>query len=110
MGYEVQGRIHTIAETVQVTEKFRKRAFVLEIEPDGRYPQFCEFEFSQDRCELLDLVEEGQDATVEFSLRGREWTNNEGQVKTFNTLAAWKVDVQGAQAPAPSDEEEGGGL
>jgi len=28
---------------------------------------------------------------VSFNLKGREWTNKEGEVKTFNTLQAWAI-------------------
>ncbi len=112
MGFEIEGKVHLIEDAVQVTEKFRKRGFVIEIDPYGRYPQACMFEFTNDRCELLDLVRVGDGVTVEFSLRGREWTNSEGEVKFFNTLSAWKVDVRESQAVPPSDapDEEGGGL
>jgi hypothetical protein len=41
-------------------------------------------------------------------LRGREWTSPGGEVKYFNTLEAWKIDVLG-NAPvmntnAPNEE------
>jgi hypothetical protein len=60
----------------------------------------------QDRCELLDPFEVGQDVEVFFDLRGREWTNPQGEVKYFNSLQAWKlVSEQNAVNPAaPNDQ------
>ena len=73
----------------------------------------------QDRCELLDSFEVGQEVEIFFDLRGREWTNPQGQVKYFNTLQAWKLvseqssvttspttPAQTASAPVP-DEKPG---
>jgi len=39
MGLHTTGRVYAIFDAKQVTERFRKREFVLELEPDGRYPQ-----------------------------------------------------------------------
>ncbi|RZK23182.1 MAG: DUF3127 domain-containing protein, partial [Hymenobacter sp.] len=38
MAYDVTGRLHEIFDEQQVSEKFRKREFVLEVQ-DGQYPQ-----------------------------------------------------------------------
>ena len=57
----------------------------------------------QDRCELLDSFEVGQEVEIFFDLRGREWTNPQGQVKYFNTLQAWKlVSEQSSVTTSPT--------
>ncbi len=33
---------------------------------------------------------------VDFSLRGREWTSKQGEVKYFNSLDVWTVEAEGA--------------
>ena len=50
MGFEIAGRLHTKSEAVQISERFRKREFVLEIEPESQYPQTVQFELTGDRC------------------------------------------------------------
>ena len=97
---EIKGTIKKIAETVQISERFRKREFVVEYASNPEYPQTLQFEMVQDRCEFLDPFQEGQQVEISFDLRGREWTNPQGQVKYFNTLQAWKlVAEQGSANP-----------
>ena len=48
MGMEASGRIHAIFEAQQVTERFRKREFVLELGDNPRYPQFVIFQLTGD--------------------------------------------------------------
>ena len=89
---EVTGKILRIGEVVQVTDSFKKLDLVLEIDGDTDYPQNILFESHQDNADkVLQYNKVGQEVTVSFNLRGRDWTNKEGVVKTFNTLQAWKV-------------------
>lgn len=83
------GTIKSIGQTIQVSDKFKKREFVLET--TETHPQFILFELNQDKCDIIDVYHEGQKVSVEYNLRGRQWTNNQGEVKTFNTLQAWKI-------------------
>ena len=87
---EIKGKIKKISETVQISERFRKREFIVEYASNPDYPQPLQFEMVQDRCELLDPFEVDQDVEVFFDLRGREWTNPQGEVKYFNSLQACK--------------------
>ena len=82
---EIKGIIKKISETVQISDRFRKREFVVEYANNPDYPQPLQFELVQDRCELLDSYQEGQEVEVHFELRGREWTSPQGQVKYFNS-------------------------
>ena len=99
---EIKGRIKKISETVQISERFRKREFVVEYASNPDYPQPLQFEMVQDRCELLDSFQEGQQVEISFDLRGREWTNPQGQVKYFNSLQAWKLVAENPSVEAPS--------
>jgi hypothetical protein len=82
-------RIKTKGETVAVSEKFKKREFVATVE--GSYPQDILFQLSQDKCSLLDNFQVGEEIEIEYNLRGREWTNPQGETKYFNTLEVWKI-------------------
>lgn len=95
MSFEIQGKLHKIFETEQKTDSFRAREFVIEI-IDGSYPQFIKFQLTQDRCDLMDVFEEGQDIKVHFDLRGREW-----QGKYFTNLNAWRLEPVGAGSDSP---------
>ena len=72
---QIQGKIHTTFGAAQVTDRFRKREFVLGLDGASRYPQYVMFQLTGDRCDALDGFESGKEVGVEFSLRGREWTS-----------------------------------
>jgi len=99
MAIEISGTLYKIFETKQVTERFTKREFVLEVE-DGKYPQQVLFQFTGDRCSNLDSFNEGQEVAVQFNLRGREWTSPKGEVKYFNSLDVWRMEPKNASAGA----------
>lgn len=100
MGMEATGKILKTFETKQVSEKFSKREFVLELGDNPKYPQMVLFQLTGDRCEQLDGMQEGDSVRLEFSLRGREWRSPSGEVKYFNSLDVWKVERVGAARPA----------
>ena len=87
---EYIGVIKHIGETVQVSEKFRKRDFVVSSEGE-QYPQLISFQANQDRVDMLDNVAIGDKVKVLFGLNGREWKNPAGEIKYFNTLVAFSV-------------------
>ncbi len=101
---EIKGIIKKISETVQISDRFRKREFVVEYSNNPDYPQPLQFEMVQDRCEFLDSFQEGQEVEVHFDLRGREWTNPQGQVKYFNSLQAWKLVAEQDEAKPPTED------
>ena len=92
-------RLKEVKETRQVSEKFSVREFVLTDE-SSQYPQHVQFQATQDRCSLLDGFQIGSEITVNFNIRGREWTSPQGEVKYFNSLDAWRIEAADA-VPAP---------
>lgn len=89
--FKLTGTIKKIDDTVQVSDKFSKREFVV-TENSSMYPQDILFQSTQDKCSILDAFMEGQEVEVSFNVRGREWTSPQGEVKYFNTLEAWRVE------------------
>ena len=90
---EVIGILKVKEETVQVSEKFKKREFVIELTDNPKYPQFIKFQLVQDSCPMLDQFNLDSKLRVEFDLRGRKWTNPDGVDKYFNSLQAWKIET-----------------
>jgi single-strand DNA-binding protein len=91
---DVTGVIKRISETETVSDKFKKREFVL-MDNSSQYPQFISFQLTQDKCNLLDNFSEGETIKVHFNLRGREFTTKQGEIKYFNTLEAWRIEKGG---------------
>lgn len=99
--YTLNGTVKVTNETQQVSEKFKKREFVV-TDASGNYPQDISFQLTQDRCDQLDGINVGEQVNVSFFIRGREWTSPKGEVKYFNSLDVWKVEKMAAGAPAPT--------
>ncbi|WP_310395741.1 DUF3127 domain-containing protein [Hymenobacter sp.] len=91
MAYDVTGRLHEIFDEQQVSEKFRKREFVLEVQ-DGQYPEHIKFQMVQDKTSLIDPYKMGDEVKVTFNLRGRGFNKN-GQMLYFTNLEAWKIEA-----------------
>jgi hypothetical protein len=96
--YKLTGTIKVINDTVQVTEKFSKREFVIN-DSASMYPQDIMFQAAQDKCSMLDGMMEGQSVEVSFNLRGREWVSPQGETKYFNTLDAWRIEAVDTSTP-----------
>lgn len=88
---ETTGLLKVKEQTQKVNEKFQKRDFVITTESNTPYPQQITFQITQDKCNLLDKYQIGDNIKVHFNLRGREWKSNEGN-KFFNTLEAWRIE------------------
>lgn len=109
--FAITGKLIVKNEAEQVTEKFRKREFVITDDSNGMYPQHLIFQLVQDKCDLLDPFEVGEEVKVNFNLRGRKWENpKSGETRYFNSLEAWRLEKTGAgtspseQAPFPDSE------
>ncbi len=101
MSLSVKGRIKVKMSEQKVSEKFKKRDFVLTDE-SSQYPQYVLFQLTQDKTSLIDQYNEGDEITVHFNLKGREWAAPTGEIKFFNTLEAWRIEVGAGAAPKAS--------
>ena len=88
---DITGILKVKTEAQQVSDKFRKREFVL-TDNSSQYPQHISFQLTQDKCSLIDQYNVGDELKVHFNLRGREWTSPKGEIKYFNTLEAWRIE------------------
>ena len=101
------GQILKIGQVEQVSDKFRKRELIIKTEAESQYPQTVAFQLTQDRVDKIDGYQAGDTVTVHFNLRGREWTNPQGEVKYFNTLDVWRVErASGEQDQQPATAQQ----
>lgn len=105
MSLVVEGRINKLFDEQQVSAKFRKREFVLELE-NGNYPEFPKFQLTQDRCLILDAYNEGDMVRVHFDLKGRPYNKPDGETIYFTNLGVWKIEPVQQQQTQPQYEEE----
>ena len=97
--YKATGRLHKVFDTEQKSGTFQAREFVIEV-ADGKFPQMVKFQLTQDKCPLIDDYSEGEEITVDFDLRGREWNE-----RYFTNLNAWRIARADAQ-DASSDNSQ----
>jgi hypothetical protein len=95
---KVTAQLKVKFDTMQVSDKFKKRDFVATIEPTSPYPQHVCFQLTQDKCGVLDMYQVGDMIDISFNLRGREWTSPQGETKYFNTIDAWFISKAGDTA------------
>lgn len=95
---EVIGTIKMIGAEQQVSASFKKRELV--VVTAEQYPQSILIEFAQDKCDILNNYQVGQNVKVGINLRGREWVNPQGETKYFNSIQGWRIEKDG---DAPTD-------
>ena len=69
-----------------------------------QYPQNILIEFIQDRTSLLDSFQADDFVKIDINLRGREWTNQQGELKYFNSIQGWRIDLLESN-PGVSNED-----
>ena len=87
---EITGLIKVIEPTQNVTASYRKRNLVLST--NEQFVQHILIEFGQDKCDVLNNYKVGDSVDVSINIRGREWTNPQGEVKYFNSIQGWKIN------------------
>ena len=103
---KITGKLKEKFETIQVSEKFCKREFVITDE-NSMYPQHIKLELKQDKCSIIDPFKIGDIIECSINILGREWVNPQGEVRYFNTLEAWRIEGgQAVQEVQPAESED----
>jgi translation initiation factor IF-3 len=102
---DITGKLIVKMDEQQVSEKFKKRDFV--IETGDQYPQKIQMQLVQSKTDLIDKFNIGDEIKAYINIRGREWTSKEGKVSYFNTIEAWKIEgIQGESTPQPTESND----
>jgi Domain of unknown function (DUF3127) len=95
MSYEITGKLIAKYDTVQRTETFKTREFVIEKSEDigGRViTNYVKFQSVQDKTALLDRFNIGDDIKVQFNIKGTKW-NKSGVDNYITNLDAWRIEA-----------------
>lgn len=123
MSNQITGRLVYIGQLQEIPSKsggnpFVKREFLLDATTHdpytgerSQYENILPLEVSGDKCAELDQFRVGDVITISFALQGREWTNQDGQVKRMVSIRCYKLEarkpaqqqqtVQPVQQPTP---------
>jgi len=114
MSFELSGKLIVKEDIVKISDKFQKREFVIEV-PNEKNPEwndFVKFQSVQDRVDLIEPFNIGDELKVSFNIKGNKW-ERDGKVNYFTNLDAWrveKVEAGGnsgsASAPMPDQIED----
>lgn len=108
MSYELTGKLLIKFDTTQRTESFKTREFVVEKSEDinGKViTNYIKFQCVQDRTNIIDRVNVGDEIKVHFNIRGSKW-EKDGRVSYFNNLDAWRIEqVLKSGSSSGSDNE-----
>jgi len=99
MAFEITGIIVDISPVNQVSDKFRKREFVLEKKESGGpavFINYIKFQLVQDKCDLINDSFLNEEVNVFFNLKGNKW-ERDGKVSYFTNLDAWKIEKASSQ-------------
>jgi len=102
MSFEITGKLVVKYPTQVVSDRFRKREFVIEIieEINGNsYTNFIKMQLAQTKCDILDRFNEGDNLKVSFNVKGNKW-ERDGKVNYITNLDAWRIEAAGVASSA----------
>lgn len=99
MAFEITGKIIEILPVNQVSDKFRKREFVIEKKETGGgavFTDYIKFQLIQDKCDLINETYLNEEVKILFNIKGNKW-ERDGKVNYFTNLDAWKIERSSSQ-------------
>ena len=102
MAFEVSGKVIDVSPVNQVSEKFKKREFVIEKKETGGtavFVDYIKFQLIQDKCDLIDESFMNEEIKIWFNIKGNKW-ERDGKINYFTNLDAWKIE----KASSPANE------
>jgi len=109
MNFEITGRLIEKYDVQQVTETFKKREFVIQIDEEGNgrtFTNYIKFQLLQANTDKIDSYNVNDEIKVNFNVKGNRW-EKEGKVNYFTNLDAWRIESASSgadshtQAPPP---------
>jgi hypothetical protein len=99
MAFEITGKVIDISPVNQVSDKFKKREFVIEKKETGGaavFIDYIKFQLIQDKCDLINESYLNEEIKIWFNVKGNKW-ERDGKVNYFTNLDAWKIEKVSGQ-------------
>jgi len=97
---EIKGKILAIGNEERVSDKFKKREFVIE-EVDGKHPKKICFQLVNDRVDLIDPYQVNETIIVHYNLESKEFNG-----RWFTNATAWKLEKNSYNNSTTNDEPQ----
>jgi hypothetical protein len=94
MSFEITGKLIAKFDTVQRSESFKTREFVIEKTDDinGRsFTNYIKFQCVQDKTQMPDRFNIGEEVKVQFNIKGSKW-EKDGRTNYITNLDAWRME------------------
>ena len=94
MSYELTGILIAKYDTIQRSETFKTREFVIEKTEDigGRtITNFIKLQCVQEKTNIVDRINIGDEVKVYFNIKGSKW-EKEGRTNYITNLDAWRIE------------------
>lgn len=120
---DIIGKIHSIDEPVQITERFTKQTFILDLSRFNQdtgelYENYAELQVNNNKVDL-DMFSSGQKVKATFFVSGRFWEKKDGSgTAFFQNLICTDIELFGENqntkppkrntAPQPTTAQPGG--
>ena len=104
MAFEITGKVIDISPVNQVSDKFKKREFVIEKKEAGGaavFIDYIKFQLVQDKCDLINESFLNEEIKIWFNLKGNKW-ERDGKINYFTNLDAWKIEKISSQGRDPN--------
>jgi hypothetical protein len=88
---QITGKVHRVEEPTSREHNgkvYKEQKVVIEI-TEGQYTQQVGCSISRDN--IIGTLQVGQTVTADINLRGRDYTNKQGQIANFTTVEIWRV-------------------
>jgi hypothetical protein len=108
MNLEITGKLLVKYDTMQVSDKFKKREFVVELSEEingNTYNNYAKMQLVQNKCDIIDRYNVGDPIKVSFSIRGTKWVKD-GKENYIKNLDAWRVESAANGSPAPGNNQQ----
>lgn len=94
MSYELSGKLIVKYDTIQRSETFKTREFIIEKSDDigGRaITNYVRFQCVQDKTNIVDRINIGDQVKVYFNIKGSKW-EKDGRTNYITNLDAWRIE------------------
>jgi hypothetical protein len=105
MSFEITGKLIAKFDTVQRSESFKTREFVIEKTDDinGRsFTNYIKLQCVQDKTSMPDRFNIGEEVKVQFNIKGSKW-EKDGRTNYITNLDAWRMESVKLSANNASD-------
>ena len=100
MKFDLEGKLSDVKPTQQITEKFKKREFIVECS-DGNYTEFIKCEATGETTSKLDNAKIGSQIIVQCALKGRYFNKKDGTQGHANNIIAYNIQAKQSDLREP---------